>query len=85
MILVHRLRGEPMLLNADLVESIEATPDTVITLVDGKRIVVADGAQEVVDRIRDFRAAVLAAAEAVRAVGDGPSATVVPFPPRGEP
>jgi len=84
-ILVHRLRGEPMLLNSDLVESIETTPDTVITLVDGKRIVVADDAAEVVDRIRDFRAAVLAAAEAARmAIADG-AATVLPFPPRGGP
>ena len=42
MIAVHRLRGEPMFLNADLLETIEATPDTVLTLVDGRRIVVAE-------------------------------------------
>ena len=76
MILVHRLRGEPMLLNADLIESIEATPDTVITLVDGKRLVVADSGPEIADRIRRFRGAVLAASEEART---SPESRVVPF------
>lgn len=66
MILVHRLRGEPMLLNADLIESVEATPDTVVTLVDGRRLVVAEGSEVIAARVRDFRAAVLAAAEEAR-------------------
>ncbi len=66
MILVHRLKGEPMFLNSDLVEYIETTPDTVITLLDGRRIVVQDDAEEVVDRVLRFRAAVLVAAEEAR-------------------
>jgi flagellar protein FlbD len=55
-----------MFLNADLVESIEATPDTVLTLVDGRRIVVADSPEEVADRIVEFRASVLVAAAELR-------------------
>ncbi len=66
MIAVHRLRGEPMFLNADLVESIEATPDTVLTLVDGRRIVVADSPDEVADRIIEFRASILVSAAELR-------------------
>ena len=66
MILVHRLKGEPIFLNSDLVEYIESTPDTVITLLDGRRIMVQDAAQDVVDRVREFRAAVLVAAEESR-------------------
>lgn len=66
MIMVHRLKGEPMYLNSDLVEYIESTPDTVITLLDGRRIVVQDDADEVVDRVRQFRAAVLVAAQEFR-------------------
>lgn len=66
MILVHRLKGEPMFVNADLIESIEARPDTVLTLVDGRKTVVAETPEEVVDRIRLFRAAVLAAVEDLR-------------------
>jgi len=65
-ILVHRLKGEPMFVNADLIESIEARPDTVLTLVDGRKTVVAETPEEVVDRIRLFRAAVLAAVEDLR-------------------
>ena len=55
-----------MLLNADLIESVESTPDTVITLVDGRRLVVGETAEEIASRVRDFRAAVLAAAEGAR-------------------
>lgn len=66
MILVHRLRGEPMYLNPDLVESLEATPDTVLTLIDGRRMVVSEGAEVVVDRIMRFRASVLVLAEEMR-------------------
>ncbi len=35
MIVVHRLSGAEVVVNADLVETVEANPDTVITLVDG--------------------------------------------------
>jgi flagellar protein FlbD len=75
-IIVHRLRGEPMFLNTDLIESIEATPDTVVTLVDGRKFVVAESPEEVVQRTLGFRASVLAAAEELRT---RPSAVVVPL------
>ena len=55
-----------MLLNADLIETVEAMPDTVITLVDGRRVVVADEPDEIVARVIGFRAALLAAAGEVR-------------------
>jgi flagellar protein FlbD len=77
LILVHRLRGEPMFINEDLIESIEATPDTVLTLVDGRKIVVADAPQLVVDRARSYRASVLAATEELRTRRSG---EVVLFP-----
>jgi len=48
-----------MVVNSDLVESIESTPDTILTLVDGKRYVVSEPAAEVVARIRAFRASIL--------------------------
>jgi flagellar protein FlbD len=55
-----------MFLNADLLESIEATPDTVLTLVDGRRIVVADSPDEIADRIIEFRASIIASAAQLR-------------------
>ncbi len=66
MIHLHRLRGEELILNADLIESIEQTPDTVITLIDGRKLVVHESPDAVVDAVRRFRAGVLADAEAIR-------------------
>lgn len=76
MVLVHRLKGEPLFLNADLIESIEALPDTVVTLADGRRIMLSDTPEDVVDRIRRYRASVLAAADELRT---NPAANVLPF------
>ena len=66
MIIVHRLRGEPMFLNADLIESIEETPDTVVTLVDGRRLVVSDAGADIASRVLEFRASILASAATLR-------------------
>ncbi|HVV35265.1 MAG TPA: flagellar FlbD family protein [Acidimicrobiales bacterium] len=59
MISVTRLNGSEIVVNADLIETVESTPDTVITLVDGKKYVVHETTDEVVERIRNFRAAIL--------------------------
>lgn len=63
MILVHRLRGEPLFLNPDLVESVAETPDTTLTLIDGRRLIVGETGREVVDAIRTYRASVIVRAE----------------------
>jgi flagellar protein FlbD len=76
-ILVHRLKGEPMFLNADLIECVEATPDTVVTLADGRRYVVSDRPEDIVQRSLTFRASVLVAAEEMRSAGPSPSAPVL--------
>ncbi len=76
MILVHRLRGEPLHVNADLIESVEATPDTVLTLVDGRRILVEEPPATVVERFVTYRASLLLTAETLRA--PAPRLTVVP-------
>ena len=78
-IVVHRLRGERMFLNADLVESVEETPDTVLTLVDGRRIVVSDSADDIAARVMEFRASSLVSASEMRS-GVTP-ASVVPLHP----
>jgi flagellar protein FlbD len=74
-VLVHRLRGEPMFVNADLIESIEAAPDTVLTLVDGRRVFVDEPPDVVVERIVAFRASLLVAADEQRSAS--PSLSVV--------
>jgi flagellar protein FlbD len=60
MIILNRLNGEQFAVNCDLVERVDAHPDTVLTLVDGTKYIVAESLAEVVERVRDFRAGVLA-------------------------
>ncbi|MCC5948840.1 MAG: flagellar FlbD family protein [Nitriliruptoraceae bacterium] len=76
MILVHRLRGEPFYVNPDLIESVEATPDTVLTLVDGRRIIVEDPPATIVERFTTYRASLLVNAGELRE--SGPVLSVVP-------
>lgn len=71
MILVHRLKGEPFFVNADLVETVEALPDTVLSLVDGRKAVIRETPREVVDAITRFRASILVAADELRSAGGG--------------
>jgi flagellar protein FlbD len=59
MIIVTRLHGSSMAVNCDLIERVEATPDTVVTLVDGSRYVVRESVGEIIDRVRAFRASVV--------------------------
>lgn len=47
MIEVTRLNDKKMIINAELIEKIEETPDTIITLTSGKKIVVKESRQEV--------------------------------------
>lgn len=60
MIMLTRLNGAAFVLNPDLIERIESTPDTVITLVDGKHYMVQEPVDEVVARVQRDRAALLA-------------------------
>lgn len=62
MILVTRLNGPVFAMNPDLIERADSTPDTVVTLVDGTKYVIAESLHEVMARIREFRAAVIATA-----------------------
>lgn len=59
MIIVTRLHGSTMAVNCDLIERVEATPDTVLTLVDGRRYVVRESVAEIVEKVRAFRASVV--------------------------
>lgn len=55
MIRLTRLNRAPIVLNSDLIEHIDVTPDTVITLTTGQILRVRESAQEVIQRIVDFR------------------------------
>jgi flagellar protein FlbD len=78
MIGLTRLNGPAFALNCDLIERVEATPDTVITLVDGKRYVVVESVEDVIRRVRVYRASVIALAQTIEAVPPGSELRLVP-------
>lgn len=55
MVALTRLNGTTFFLNPDLLETMEATPDTVLLLTNGHRYVVRESPEEVCHRIVDFR------------------------------
>lgn len=55
---VYRFDGSELVVNADLIETIEATPDTVITLTTGRKIVVADTVEVIIKRVMDYKQAI---------------------------
>ena len=60
MIHVTRLNHVPLVLNSDLIEHIEATPDTVISLTNGQKLVVLESIDDIVRRVIEFRRAISA-------------------------
>jgi len=54
MIRLTRLNGRPFVLNAEQIKTIEETPDTLITLLNGERLVVQESLEEVVRRAVEF-------------------------------
>ena len=55
MIALTRLNGHPVMVNSDLIEQIEETPDTVVTLTSGNRLIVRDRMLEIQQKIIDFK------------------------------
>jgi flagellar protein FlbD len=59
MISLTRLNNSSLTVNSDLIKFVEQSPDTVITLVNGEKILVREGVEEVMQRIIEFRRSVL--------------------------
>jgi len=55
MIELTRLHGEPIVINADLIEFIESTPDTMISTTTGKKVLVKETVEEVIGRVVEYR------------------------------
>ncbi len=54
MITVTRLNGKPMVVNAELIRSVEENPDTTITLINGDHLIVQESMSDVVDKTIDY-------------------------------
>ena len=59
MIKLTRLNHVPLIVNADLIEHVEVTPDTVVALTTGQKFMVLESAEEVVDKVIQYRKALL--------------------------
>lgn len=55
MIRLTRINHVPLVLNSDLIEHVEITPDTVIAMTSGQKFMVLESADEVIERVIDFR------------------------------
>ena len=55
MIDVTKMNGGSITVNADLIETVEETPDTIITLTTGKKIIVKESRQEVKNLVKSYR------------------------------
>ncbi|MBR1815419.1 MAG: flagellar FlbD family protein [Lachnospiraceae bacterium] len=55
MIEVTRLKGSKIIINAELIEMVEETPDTVITLTSGKKLIVAESSEDVVNLVINYK------------------------------
>ncbi|MGO9648760.1 MAG: flagellar FlbD family protein [Terriglobales bacterium] len=64
MIQLTRLNNSSLIVNSDLIKFVEQSPDTVITLLNGEKIIVRESAEQVLERIVQFRRAVLQNAQA---------------------
>jgi len=60
MIELTRLNGTPIVLNSDLIKTAEASPDTMLTLTNGEKLIVRETCGEVTERVLGYRARLLA-------------------------
>jgi flagellar protein FlbD len=67
-----RLNNQPLAVNSDLIKFVEQAPDTVITLVNGEKVIVRETADEVLRRVIEFRRAILGLPAIVNAAANPP-------------
>jgi flagellar protein FlbD len=81
MIRLTRLNNQPLTVNSDLIKFVEQSPDTLITLVTGEKIVVRESSEEVLARLIEFRRSVL---QGLSSAWDSSSShTLLPELPKG--
>lgn len=71
MIILTRLTGQRFAVNPDLIERVETTPDTIVTLVDGTKYLVKEDIEDIASLVVDHRAAVVAKAIDIANVDKG--------------
>jgi flagellar protein FlbD len=59
MIQLTRLNGIPIVLNSDLIKTAESSPDTMITLINGEKLIVRESCEDVTERVLEYRGRLL--------------------------
>jgi flagellar protein FlbD len=62
MIKLTRLNRVPLIVNADLIEHVEGAADTVVALTNGQKFLVLESAEEIIDKVLEFRRSIMAGA-----------------------
>jgi flagellar protein FlbD len=81
MIRLTRLNNQTLTVNSDLIKFVEQSPDTLITLITGEKIVVRESAEEVLTRIIEFRRSILQGLSFASAWDSSSAHTVLPERP----
>src|SRR5690554_4101991 len=68
-IVVTRLNGPKFAVNPDLVQRIDSAPDTILTLVDGTKYILAESMSEVIELVSEFRSQLIARAQSLQSSG----------------
>ncbi len=68
MIVLHRLNGQEIVVNAELIETLEPGPQTVVHLATGNKVLVVEKAEEVVSKVVEYRKAVNNCGKAVNPI-----------------
>ena len=81
MIQLTRLNNRPFTVNSDLIKFIEQSPDTVITLLNGEKLLVLESAGEVRTRVVEFRRTILQGMDSTPSSAAESSSTPSAIPP----
>ncbi|MBI2789528.1 MAG: flagellar FlbD family protein [Elusimicrobia bacterium] len=68
MIKLHKLNGLELVVNAELIETLEPGPETVVHLATGNKLTVTEKADEIVAKVVEYRKAVNSAGKAVNPI-----------------
>ena len=60
MIDVTKINGKSIVINADIIQAVEETPDTVITLTTGTKYIVKESSQEIKDKVISYKRSIFA-------------------------
>jgi len=83
MITLTRINGSKVTFNDDLIERVEANPDTIVVLQSGDKYIVRESVEDIIAAVRTFRASVMALAdhlEVTEPAGQSPVLHAVPDP-----